>query len=114
MRDQDQMSTDQDILLDRFPSAGDRGIPADQKNPAIRLYGRRFHKDQTPVEYLAEFLLVFASPKGGEQNGTYSLSLETSDVSPCYWPDDRIALKLFAFFPSSKLDTRHPVHQKAY
>lgn len=114
MRDQDQMSTDQDILLDRFPSTGDRGIAADQKNPAIRLYGRRFHKDQTPVEYLAEFLLVFASPKSGEQNGTYSLSLETTDVSPCYWPDDRIALKLFAFFPSSKLETRHPVHQKAY
>jgi hypothetical protein len=108
------MSTDQDILLDRFPSTSERGIPADQTNPAIRLYGRRFYKDQTPVEYLAEFLLVFVSPKGGHRNGAYSLRLETSDDPPCYWPDDRIALKLFAFFPSSKLETRHPVHQKAY
>lgn len=114
MTDQDQMSTDQDILLDRFPSTGDRGIRADQANAAIRLYGRRFYKDQTPVEYLAEFLLVFASPKGGQKNGTYSLRLETSDVPPCYWPEDRIALKLFAFFPSSKLETRHQAHQKAY
>ncbi len=108
------MSADQDILSDRFPSTSERGIPADQNNPAIRLYGRRFYKDQTPVEYLAEFLLVFVSPKGGHRNGAYSLRLETSDDPPCYWPDDRIALKLFAFFPSSKLETRHPVHQKAY
>ena len=114
MAEQEKMSTDQDILVDRFPSTSERGIPADQTNPAIRLYGRRFYKDQTPVEYLAEFLLVFVSPKGGHRNGAYSLSLETSDDPPCYWPDDRIALKLFAFFPSSKIETRHPVHQKAY
>ncbi|WP_419620039.1 hypothetical protein, partial [Thiolapillus sp.] len=101
MAEQEKMSTDQDILLDRFPSTSERGIPADQTNPAIRLYGRRFYKDQTPVEYLAEFLLVFVSPKGGHRNGAYSLRLETGDDPPCYWPDDRIALKLFAFFPSS-------------
>lgn len=29
----------QDILADRFPENGDKGIPADLANPAIRLYG---------------------------------------------------------------------------
>ncbi|MBV2089321.1 MAG: hypothetical protein KUF72_00370 [Candidatus Thiodiazotropha sp. (ex Ctena orbiculata)] len=100
--------------MDRFPPTGDQGIAAEQTNPAIRIYGRRFYKDQTPVEYLAEFLLVFASPKGDQQNGTNSLRLEIGDTPPRYWPDDRVALKLFAFYPSSKLETRHPVHQKAY
>jgi hypothetical protein len=114
MPEHKQMTIDKDILLDRFPSTGERGVAVDKTNPAIQLYGRRFYKDQTPVEYLAEFLLVFVSPKGGQSNGTYSLRLETSDDPPCYWPDDRIALKLFAFFPSSKLETRHLVHQKAY
>ena len=115
MTEQEQMSANQDILLERFPSNGESGgPPGDQTNPAIRLYGRRFYKDQTPVEYLAEFLLVFVSPKGGERKGAYSLGLETSNDPSCYWPEDRIALKLFAFFPSSKLETRHPVHQKNY
>lgn len=113
MTDQDQMSIDQDILLDRFP-INVKLERADKDNAAIRLYGRRFYKDQTPVEYLAELLLVFVSQKGRQRNGTFSLRLETSDDPPCYWPDDRIALKLFAFFPSSKLETRHPVHQNAY
>ncbi len=73
MTNQEKVSANQDILLNRFPSTGERGIAADQTNPAIRLYGRRFYKDQTPVEYLAEFLLVFASQKGGQKNGIYSL-----------------------------------------
>ena len=114
MTDQNQMNQDKDTIMDRFPSTGERGIEADQTNPAISLYGRRFYKDQTPIEYLAEFLLVFASPKGGQKNFTYSLRLETSDEPSCYWPADRVALKLFAFFPSSKLETRHPVHQNTY
>lgn len=114
MTDQDQMSKDQDILLNRFPSTSERNTPVERNNQAIQIYGRRYYKDQTPVEYLAEFLLVFASPKGGQQNSTYSFRLETNDSPPCYWPDDRIALKLFAFFPTSKLETRHRVHQTAY
>lgn len=114
MTDNVQAPAGQSISLDRFPSTGEDGIGADQTNPAIRLYGRRFYKDQTPVEYLAEFLLVFASAKGRQENGSYSLSLENTDVPACYWPHDRVALKLFSFFTSSKLETRHPVHQKAY
>jgi len=114
MKNQDQMSIDQDILLAPFPSTGEHGIAADQNNPAIRLYGRRFYKDQTPLEYLAEFLLVFASPKGATKQGDFSLKLDPNDGASVYWPEDRVALKLFTFFPSSKLETRHPVHQMEY
>lgn len=109
------MGTNQNKLLDRFPpivELEDRG----KANPAIQLYGRRFYKDQTPLEYLAEFLLVFVSPKGKSDNqtSTYSLELALNGGLPRYWPKDHIALKLFAFFPSSKLETRHPVHHATY
>lgn len=83
-------------------------------NPAIRLYGRRFYKDQTPVEYLAEFLLVFASKKGANQTDQFHFNLNDDQDDLCYWPEDRIGLKLFVCFPSSKLATRHFVHHEAY
>jgi len=99
-----------DCMKHRFPE-----IPLKNPNPAIRLYGLRFYKDQTPVEYLAELLLVFASPKEEDGREAYSFKLlKTSDNFPRYWPKNRITLKLFAFFPSSILETRHPTHQKVY
>ncbi|MGX2041390.1 hypothetical protein ACWJKU_14840 [Methylocaldum sp. MU1018] len=103
--------------LKPFPADGDH-IVADSTNPAIKLYGRRFYKDQTQVEYLAEFLLVFSSPKKNpaeaqERLGDYSFSLPSSGTSG-YWTENHIALKLFAFFPSSKLETRHTAHRDAY
>jgi hypothetical protein len=101
-------------LRGRFPASSGEGANEGQGNPAIQLYGRRFYKDQTPVEYLAELLLVFASDKGEHQGGRYTLSLAAGSTPACYWPNDLITLKLFSFFPSSKLETRHPVHQKAY
>ncbi len=101
-------------VLTRFPANGELDEkPADQKNPAIRLYGRRFYNGQTPIEYLAEFLLVFASPKKESGEGAYQLRLDLKD-KPRYWPQDRLELKLFSFFPSSKLETRHPIHRQAY
>lgn len=111
------MNTD---IFARFPAYDEQQLEAatDQKNPAIRLYGRRFYKDQTPVEYLAELLLVFASAKsmGSDalvEQGKFGFSVSTTH-SPCYFPEDRVALKLFSFFPSSKLETRHPIHHDAY
>jgi hypothetical protein len=66
-------------VFSRFPANGESGEQqADQRNPAIRLYGRRFYKDQTPVEYLAEFLLVFASPKQQDGEGAYQAQWERS------------------------------------
>lgn len=110
------MGTNNNIILKRFPPINEAEEYQDKLNPAIRLYGRRFYKDQTQIEYLAEFLLVFASPKNKDksQNSAYSLHLPLNSGVPCYWPEDHIALKLFSFFPSSKLETRHPVHQKNY
>lgn len=102
-------------LMERFPANTDsRELNSDQSNTAIRLYGRRLHKDQTPVEYLAEFLLVFASPKQRNGEGCYQFRLNTDDSkTPHYWPEDRLALKLFSFFSSSKLETRHSLHRQA-
>ncbi len=98
--------------MQKFPDVTD--IKEDG-NPAIRLFGRRYYKDQTPVEYLAEFLLAFSSPKrkNGEFNHSF-LGISEDSSSPEYWPEDRIALKLFSFFAASKFDTRHPVHVECY
>ena len=105
---------DQSEVFKRFP-ANVEDLKADRNNPAIRLYGRRFYKDQTPVEYLSEFLLVFASAKKKNGDGSNQFSLkEESGQPPCYYPEDRVALKLFSFFSSSKLETRHHVHRQAY
>jgi len=120
MTQKDSSKIDLTGVFTRFPAVGeDSELKADKTNPAIRLYGRRFYKDQTPVEYLAEFLLVFASPKNEQNddanNGSYKLKIDPNNRKiPCYYPQDRVALKLFAFFPSSKLETRHPVHRQAY
>lgn len=109
---------DKDLVFQRFPESTAMGgaLKADKANPAIRLYGRRFYKDQTPTEYLAEFLLAFSSPKLKNGNGAFQFSIPFEDdkQEPCYYPEDRVALKLFSFFPTSKLETRHIVHRKAY
>lgn len=97
---------------DRFPADSSVGRTGDKTNNAIMLYGRRLYKDQTPVEYLAELLLVFLSAKtsNGELDHSFQLNLE--DVG--YYPKDHVALKLFSFYPSSKLETRHSAHQAKY
>lgn len=92
-----------------------------QFNPAIQLYGRRYFKDQSTVEYLSEMLLVFLSPKGeqslGSQDrehrilGSFAIDGKQQGI---YWPKANIALKLFSFFAGSKLDTRHASHKEAY
>ena len=110
-----QEDIDLSQVLARFPDSNDRTeLEADKTNPAIRLYGRRFYKDQTPVEYLAEFLLVFASPKTQSTSETVNFCYQFNLGDGQYFPEDRVALKLFAFFTSSKLETRHPVHRQAY
>lgn len=117
-----QIDANEDLtIFKRYPkdvevsNPRDPGQKADLKNPAIRLFGRRFYKDQTPVEYLSEFLLVFASPKTKDGEGVFQFNLFLDKVTePSYWPENRVALKLFSFFPSSKLETRHPVHRTEY
>jgi len=98
--------------------------PADQdRNPAIRLFGRRFFADQTAMELLAELLLVLHSPKLiGEEKMDDDLLLPPhhqllnwpANKALLYQPKMRLNLKLFAFLGSSKLDTRHPSHRQHY
>lgn len=110
----------ENLILQRFPENNSDEKDKAKENPAIRLYGKRYYKDQTPVEYLAEFLLVFASPKKKEtlekdhviSHGEFQFYIDKN--KPSYYPEDKVALKLFSFFSNSKLETRHPVHRQAY
>ncbi len=99
----------------RFPNIA---IKCDtDSNLAVRAFGRRFYRDQTPLEYLAEFLLCFISDKAlpGEGRATGLPGLDGLPREPlAYWPESRLALKLFSFFPSSKLETRHPAHVERF
>lgn len=92
-------------------------LEREDANAAIRAFGRRFYKDQTPLEYLAEFLLCFNADKFHDEvnlgAGIPDLAA-VPDTSLAYRPESRIALKLFSFFPSSKLETRHPLHVKRF
>lgn len=108
-----------DINAIQFPSAS---FKADSKtNIAIQVYGRRFLADQTPIEYLSEFLLVFHSKKSEKKVATDEFkmtqsenSFNVSEDSRYYFPKSRLPLKLFSFFSQSKLDTRHPIHQQSF
>ncbi|MGZ5259651.1 MAG: hypothetical protein ACXWC0_18700, partial [Burkholderiales bacterium] len=95
---------------------GDPQAAVEDKNPAVQVFGRRFFADQTPIEYLAELLLVFASPKDTPQSGEYAFPRYTSVPRHAlsYYPKSRLALKLFAFLSGSKLETRHPAHIRAF
>ena len=107
-----------------FPDIG-LDLDGDDANPAVQLFGRRLFRDQTPLEFLAELLLVASSTKhmgdvrvdegeplpalaqmrGWPQNGRAVLR---------YSPHARLSLKLFAFLGASKLETRHACHMAHY
>lgn len=96
----------------------------EDKNPAIQLFGRRFEKDQTEIEYLVEFLLVFISKKSvngiSKDHGKGFLDLKTIDQWAAkgkeliYSPPAKLNLKLFSFLSTSKLETRHSAHISHY
>lgn len=87
-------------------------------NIALDIFGRRFYADQTPTEYLSEFLLVFNSAKIEKVDNTENIfgknSFQVNDQTTHYCPSTRLALKFFSFFSQSKLETRHPVHQNEF
>lgn len=92
-------------------------------NPAIRLFGNRFFKDQTVLEYLAEFLAVVFSEKRIGDDGKVFLSPLPShkDLSEwstskhlCYRPPIKLNLKLFAFLSCSRVDSRDETHTEHY
>jgi len=115
MSDADVSRSDDSVVLDRFPETYIEDQKWDLQNPAIELFGRRYYKDQEPLEYLHEFLLVFSSPKDADGGGTHEFRLSADRPgNPSYYPKARVPLKLFAFFSVSKLETRHDVHRKHY
>lgn len=108
--------------MDRFPRNAADGEY--DRNPSIRLFGRRFSNDLQPMNVLAELLLVAASEKRVLANPEASA---TTDFFPpraeleqlrrtasglAYYPKAHLNLKLFAFFGASSLSSRHRVHQE--
>jgi len=97
-------------------------LGADDINPAIRLFGRRFFSDQTVLEFLVEFLLVVYSPKKIMDTESFNsffpdrvvLQNWNQNKSLSYNPPARLNLKLFSFIGASKLETRHESHKKHY
>ncbi len=114
-----KVNTVTDIETIQFPRGGLESKP--NSNIAIQTYGRRFLSDQTPIEYLSEFLLVFYSKKSNKkqtadelENNQTDSSFSINEESRFYFPKSRLPLKFFSFFSQSKLDTRHPIHQSAF
>lgn len=106
----------------QFPPISLRNESLD-RNPAIKLFGRRLFIDQTVPELLIEFLLVSVSRKRISRTGkVFSSNLPNihqlhSWPVGCgleYSPKVRLNLKLFAFLGASKLDTRHETHRRHY
>ncbi|MCP4401946.1 MAG: hypothetical protein GY801_32190 [bacterium] len=117
------------MFVSRFPNLPyDSDVAGHRKkqkeaNPAIQVYGRRFYKPQTEIEYLVEFFLVFVSQKiVGESGKKFSsgfpdlqLLKEWPEESALdYLPPTKIVLKLFTFLGSSQLESRHQCHQKRF
>jgi len=109
-------------MPEQFPPIGLRTNTHD-RNPAIRLFGRRLFVDQTVPELLLEFLLVAVSRKQiGLENEPFETILPEMNrldswPNGCgleYAPKARLNLKLFAFLSASKLDTRHESHRQHY
>ena len=106
--------------MNRFPP----NVLDDDRNPSIRLFGRRFSNDLQPLNVLAELLLVIASEKfilsdSNESvastifpNATGLRQLREEAKGLAYCPKARLNLKLFSFLGASSLSTRHQVHQE--
>lgn len=109
-------------MPDQFPPIGLKTDSHD-RNPAIRLFGRRLFVDQTVPELLLEFLLVASSLKriGTEEKSFSAIFPEMTRLRSWpighgleYAPKARLNLKLFAFLGASKLNTRHETHRQHY
>ena len=86
-----------------------RAKPDESENPAIRIYGNRFHADQTVYEYLIEFLLIFASAKtkSTDENGNVTLENKLrfhadADAELSYFVEPRNGFRRFVFYLDSE------------
>jgi hypothetical protein len=107
----------------QFPDIGEDETA--DANPAIRLFGRRFRDDQTELEYLVEFMLIFVSAKTiGTTNLDGHRNIDAWKGFPhinelkkwpvgdplVYYPKMHLMLKLFAFLGASGVEGRHRSH----
>lgn len=92
-------------------------------DPGIRLFGKRFFSDQTCLELVSELLSVAVSKKQIGKDEVFETPLpsmsqirEWSSRSDrlYYTPGIRLGVKLFAFLPCSRIDSRHQVHTQHY
>lgn len=96
-------------------------VDAYNSNPAIRLFGNRLFIDQSPAEFLIEFLLITNSKKRfGSQSPFTTVfpcreTLESAGKEKLHYaPKARLNLKLFSFLGASRLDSRHITHRSHY
>jgi len=93
-----------------------------EQNEGVQLFGRRLIREQTPLEFLTEFLLVAFSPRKIADDACTPAPLP--DLSQLrHWPDNtwlvyspraRLGLKLFALLGVSRLEARHLAHRRQY
>ena len=88
--------------------------PDSRATLANYIYGNRFHADQTMVEYLIEFLLVFCAEKEGPDDGKLHFHNPDSKGVLFYTVEPRMGLKRFIFFDKSKKNDASPVDKEAY
>ena len=108
--------------MNRFPLNVADG--ESDRNPSIRLFGRRFSNDWQPMNALAELLLVASSQKqvqgGAPTTATRDFFPNAEELGQfrqdatglVYYPKAHLNLKLFAFLGASALASRHRVHQE--
>ncbi len=83
------------------------------------LFGHRVQPGQTKYEYLIEFLQVALSKKENvawhrQYDNMFPIDDFVADHGFQYFPESRIGLKRFIFFPKSKLDGKAKVDEDAY
>lgn len=88
--------------------------PGSKATLASLIYGNRFHADQTLVEYLIEFLLIFCAEKDSEGNGKLAFHDPYSHEELTYTVEPRMGLKRFIFFDKSKRNDSATVDKKAH
>lgn len=104
-------------MSETFPYVA-KNEKAYKSNPAIQLFGSRLYVDQTQTEFLVEFLLILASSKKIEGNGSFDSPLPPIEILHSwsnsqldYSTKARLNLKLFSFLGASRLESRHKVHR---
>lgn len=88
--------------------------PGSNATLASLVYGNRFHADQTLIEYLIEFLLIFCAEKDSEGNGKLAFHDPYSHEELSYTVEPRMGLKRFIFFDKSKRNDSATVDKIAY